>query len=354
MKLLADWKSKKGFSLTEVVIVLGIFMIIAGSSFPLMMNFYKSKQIKSVSEGLVQAFRKAQMKAITGEEDSAFGVKISESQYTVFKGSAYSDRDQAFDEIAGFPQDLLVEFSESDLSEIYFSRIRGIPSVTGTIDLSVGNKTERITINDIGRINFGRVETTGSALPETTELLTSASQSSWTSSYAPYRTYYEDSIAQSIYLKSDLEETGISGPVEITEVCLYCSETPGRDIANMRIKMKNTAASSLSSFDTSGLTVVYGPASYVKPAAGEWKCHTLDTPFTWDGTSNLLVESYRNDDDWTSGGGNYVRNTGSGRTYAGYCDSCSGCGPGQDCYSPSQRRSFSYVMSIKLTYIPQD
>jgi hypothetical protein len=188
----------------------------------------------------------------------------------------------------------------------------------------------------------------------TTELLTSASQSSWTSSYAPYRTYYEDSIAQSIYLKSDLEETGISGPVEITEVCLYCSETPGRDIANMRIKMKNTAASSLSSFDTSGLTVVYGPASYVKPVAGEWKCHTLDTPFTWDGTGNLLVESYRNDDDWTSGGGNYVRNTGSGRTYAGYCDSCSGCGPGQDCYSPSQRRSFSYVMSIKLTYIPQD
>jgi|GEM_PF-2750998 len=191
---------------------------------------------------------------------------------------------------------------------------------------------------------------TAKAAPVTVELLTSAFQSSWLSSYAPYRTYWMDSIAQSIYLKSDLEEAGISESVEITEICLYCSETPGRDISNMRIKMKNTAASSLSAFDTSGLTVVYGPTSYVKPVAGEWKCHTLDTPFTWDGTSNLLVEAYRNGDAWTSGGGNYVRDTGSGRTYAGYCDNCSGCGPGQDCYTAGAKSSFSHVMNIKLTY----
>jgi alpha-tubulin suppressor-like RCC1 family protein len=184
----------------------------------------------------------------------------------------------------------------------------------------------------------------------TVEILTGAATSSWATSYAPYNTYYMDSIAQSIYLKSDLEAAGIVGPSTISEICFQCSALAGRDIANFRIKMKNTAATVLSAFDTTGLTVVYGPTSYTKPAVGAWKCHTLTAPFNWDGTSNLLIEAYRNDSAWTSGGGNYVRTAASGRTYAGFCDNCTGCGVGQDCYTPSSRTSFAQVMSLKLTY----
>lgn len=335
----------------EITIVMGLLLLLIGTSFPLMMDFYRSRQMETVSEGLVQALRKAQMKAMTGENDSAFGVSISAQQYVIFKGESYSGRDSAFDEAANFPPSLSVEFSDSGLSEVYFSKMRGTPSSNGTIDLLLGGRAERVAINEVGKISYERMETAGGMPIETVELLTGSAASSWTSSNAPYNTYYMDSIAQSIYLKSDLNAAGISGPAAISEVCLQCSSLPGRDIANLRIKMKNTSASSLYSFDTSGLTVVYGPTSYTRPAAGDWVCHSLSSPFGWDGSSNLLVEVYRNDDAWISGGGNYMRSASSGRTYAGYCDNCSGCAAGQDCYSPSFRGSFSRAMNLKITYV---
>ena len=195
------------------------------------------------------------------------------------------------------------------------------------------------------------VQIVKAATTTTVEILTGSVSSSWATSYAPFNTYYHDSIAQSIYLKSDLEAAGLGGSSTISEVCFQCSALPGTtNIVNMRIKMQNTTSTSLSAFTTTSLTTVYGPTTYARPAIGDWKCHTLATPFTWDGTSNLLIEAYRNDSTYVSGGGNYVRSAGSGRTYAGYCDSCTGCGVGQDCYAPSTRTSFAQVMSLKLTY----
>ena len=184
----------------------------------------------------------------------------------------------------------------------------------------------------------------------TVELLTEATLSSFTESSAPYSTYYMDSRMQSVYLKSDLEEAGIVGENEITEVCLQASATPGRDINNLRIRMQNSSSATLSSFTTTGWTTVYGPTSYTKPTAGDWVCHSLSPAFIWDGTSNLMVDVYRNDLSWTVGGGNYTRFTGAGRSYSGYCDNCSGCGVGEDCNLPSTRSAQDRVLSIKLTY----
>ncbi|MFA5747096.1 MAG: prepilin-type N-terminal cleavage/methylation domain-containing protein [Candidatus Paceibacterota bacterium] len=343
-------KFKKGFTLTEIIIVLGILLLILGSSFPLAMDFYRNRQIGSHLNGLVQALRNAQMRSISGEGDSSFGVEISDGRYTLFKGDSYAGRDPVFDEITEIPQTISVE----GLSEISFSKLRGKPSAVGTTTLTLGSKEGRIEIDETGKISYQEETINFNPVPATVELLAGSSASSWTASNAPYNTYYMDSIAQSIYLKSDLNAAGISGASTISEVCLQCSSLPGRDIANLRIKMKNTSASSLSSFDTAGLAVVYGPASYAKPSAGEWVCHALAAPFDWDGSSNLLVEVYRNDNAWVSGGGNYVRSTGSGRTYGGYCDDCTGCGTGGDCYSPSMRGSFAHVESLKITYMPSD
>ena len=196
----------------------------------------------------------------------------------------------------------------------------------------------------------------GAMAATTAELLTGASQSSWTDNDAPYKTWYKDSRAQSIYLKTDLEAAGISGSVIIDEVCFYCSETPGKDIVNLRIRMQNTSLTSLSSFaTTTSWTTVYGPQTYAAPAAGTWKCHTLSSAFIWDGASNLMVDVYRNDDVYVNGGGNYVRSTGASRTYAGYSDNIVDCGPGEDCNNPAVQSSptgsaFNHVLSMKLSY----
>ncbi len=204
--------------------------------------------------------------------------------------------------------------------------------------------------NDCGEINV----TLDPAEGTTVELFTDKSESSWTDNYPVYDTWYMDSRVQTIYLASELEAAGIVGPTIITGIDLHCSETPGRDIANFRIRMQNTDATSLSAFTTTGWTTVYGPETYTKPTVGEWHNHTLDTPFEWDGVSNLMIDFYRNDASYSSNGGNYKRYLGSGdlRTYTGFCDNCASCGTGQDCDTPSSRKSYDYALSTRITYLP--
>jgi hypothetical protein len=183
----------------------------------------------------------------------------------------------------------------------------------------------------------------------TAELLTGSSEAGSTYNGNPHKTYWMDSRYQSIYLRSDLEDAGFVGETTFSEVCFKVYGTPEQDIVDFRIRMQNTGVTSLSSFTTTGWTVVYGPATYTAPASGSWACHTLDNPFVWDGTSNLMIDVYRNDSRYTDGGGNYQRSVSSGRAYRGYCDNCSGCRSGDDCNTPSSRQATNYVLSVQLT-----
>jgi hypothetical protein len=60
------------------------------------------------------------------------------------------------------------------------------------------------------------------------------------------------------------------------------------------LKLGTTAATALSAYQT-GLTTVYTAPGTVLPVVG-WNTYTFGTPFTWDGTSNLVVEVCHNND----------------------------------------------------------
>jgi hypothetical protein len=94
--------------------------------------------------------RRAQIKSMNSEDDSAFGFYIDSDKYILFKGSAFRFRDEAFDEIFYLPDGLSV----SGLSEVVFDRINGIPSDTGDIIMMFGNRSEIININETGMVDY--------------------------------------------------------------------------------------------------------------------------------------------------------------------------------------------------------
>jgi hypothetical protein len=107
----------------------------------------------------------------------------------------------------------------------------------------------------------------------------------------------------------------------ITAIQLKCYQAPGRSsLRNFRIRMQHTSATTSTAWVTSGWTPVYGPTNVV-PTPGEWYTYNLNTPFVWDGASNLLIDFSRNDGSYKSGGGMYVRTGLTNRTYAGRSDS---------------------------------
>ena len=140
----------RGFTLVELMMVIAILVLLIVVSLPLAINFYKTRQLDVYEQGFVQALRRAQLKAMSVEADSSFGVYIGSDQYVLFRGNSYLARDVAYDEVFDLPDNLLVQ----GLSEIVFNKLRGIPSNTGDITLTINNQTETININEMGRINY--------------------------------------------------------------------------------------------------------------------------------------------------------------------------------------------------------
>ena len=133
----------------------------------------------------------------------------------------------------------------------------------------------------------------GVAKAETIEIGTGTS----TSYYVPFNSLYGYSFTEQVYSASDIGTAG-----SITSISFYLGTSNSSvQTNNITLYMKNVARSSFSSTSdyetvTTGDIVYSGswtiPANYTG-----WVAITLDTPFAYDGTSNLMVAMH----EFTSG-----------------------------------------------------
>lgn len=138
-------------------------------------------------------------------------------------------------------------------------------------------------------------------------------------------TWYHDGRTQSIYLASELLAAGIPAGAVLNQLYVNISQLPGLStLSNIRIRMNLTNATTTSSVVTSWNSTVFGPTDIAKSSltVGKLLEFNFSNNFTWDGTSNLLIDFSRDGSSYTSGGGLYVV-TGlpSGRSRAGQSDS---------------------------------
>jgi len=142
----------KGLTLIEILIIIVLISILISLTLPLGLNFYKSQQLEIHSQGILQTLRKAQLKAMSVESDSSFGVYLTNENYILFKGSSYTspDHDPQYDEIFDLPKIIKV----SGLSEVVFSKFEGRPNVTGNIILNSNGESRKININKFGMISL--------------------------------------------------------------------------------------------------------------------------------------------------------------------------------------------------------
>jgi hypothetical protein len=103
----------------------------------------------------------------------------------------------------------------------------------------------------------------------------------------PFKTYYTDSRTDILYTASELIANGGS-IARIMQIGFNISYASPQSMTNFNLKIQNTNLSSLTGFTSSGWTSVY-PLTYTVPGTG-WQYITFQTPFIWNGTSNLLIE----------------------------------------------------------------
>ncbi len=112
---------------------------------------------------------------------------------------------------------------------------------------------------------------------------------------APYTVYYGGQRMQMLITAAELTTAGFSAGSPITSlefpVVSLGSNWGGTLTAcqNFQVSVGHTALTSISSFQT-GLTQVIAPGSFT-PTVGYNNTHTFSSPFVWNGTSNLIIET---------------------------------------------------------------
>lgn len=143
-------KLSYGFSLVEVIIVLGIFSILISVSVSVYNSFKTHENLEITTTGVVEGIRHAQANSQSGKGDSMWGVEILTTSITIFKGGSYTGRDTSADQSFNFS----AAVTASGLSEIIFTKITGSTSNIGTIVITNSFGAKNISINAKGNITY--------------------------------------------------------------------------------------------------------------------------------------------------------------------------------------------------------
>jgi len=112
-----------------------------------------------------------------------------------------------------------------------------------------------------------------------------------TATASPINISYKSLHGQSVYTATEMNMAGVFGPIHITHLGFYVASAPLYALPNFQIRIKHTTAQNVASWQTAdGFEMVYSHPSY-NPLPGGYHMIELSTPFLWNGTDNIVVDT---------------------------------------------------------------
>ena len=150
--MIYDFRFKEiadGFTLIEVLVVLGIFSVLASFGCLATMDFYKSYAFDAERSSVIAILQKARSQSLANINNTAYGVHFGSGQYVIFQGSVYNSS-------SAFNQNIPAGFgiTASGLTDIVFAQLSGDAGSGGNLTLSDGKRLAEIYINSEGRIDW--------------------------------------------------------------------------------------------------------------------------------------------------------------------------------------------------------
>lgn len=163
MRSLTLFKDKAGFTLIEVVIVLGLVVLIAGTGLFIDFDNLRGRLFHSDKETLIAALQHARSQAVAsicrGEDCEDFlsgrphGVKIFNDRFVLFQGDSYDDRDPGVDAEIEANGNIDKDCAAIDC-EVVFAVLSGDVANPGEIVLTdtTSSRSSTITVGVEGQI----------------------------------------------------------------------------------------------------------------------------------------------------------------------------------------------------------
>lgn len=137
--------NQRGFTVVELLVVIGIFATMASLGMWLSADTYRSRSFQTDVNTVVSVLQRARSRAMNNVNETSHGVKLNAAGYTLFQ-TGDSSKDEV---IEGNPT-----FLFSGPTEILFSQLSGDSSATGLLVITSGAKTATISLNNEGQISW--------------------------------------------------------------------------------------------------------------------------------------------------------------------------------------------------------
>ena len=142
-------KNNFGITIVELLLVIVIIGLSLAVVFPVGAGFLGRNNLQNTSNEVVSSLRTAQLNSLSSKDGSEWGVHITTSQIIMFPGKTYTPPGTSFDQKYEISPSLTVT-----PSDIYFSKLNGLPNQTVIITLQNNFGQSRvISVNAEGSID---------------------------------------------------------------------------------------------------------------------------------------------------------------------------------------------------------
>jgi prepilin-type N-terminal cleavage/methylation domain-containing protein len=135
-----------GLTLVEILLVVAIIGLLSTFTIPLYREYQIRNDLNVVTEQITQGLARARLLSESSQNDTGWGFYVPAG--VLYKGSSYAKRDPKFDELYAMPSTI----KTAGLFEVSYSKIKGVPSATGSIILTtISNDQRSIQVDVLNR-----------------------------------------------------------------------------------------------------------------------------------------------------------------------------------------------------------
>ncbi len=149
---------QNGITILETLLTIAIISILVAIILPQFSKMKENQVAKNSIGDVASALRSAQSKSLASLDSSEYGVRLESDRVIIFKGKVFSEGagdNEVTDIISPASiSNVTLNGVSATAGDIYFERISGSPSKTGTITISTPSYTRIVTVSATGAVSL--------------------------------------------------------------------------------------------------------------------------------------------------------------------------------------------------------
>jgi Tfp pilus assembly protein FimT len=145
---------QKGITVAEIIIAVAILAILFSVMLPALGKMRENQTLQSAVSDVASLISRARAETLASIDSSSYGVHFEADRVIIFKGTIYTDGDPNNQETQIISPASISDINLSGGADVYFERLTGNPSISGTVTVSSPNFSKTITISGTGSVSI--------------------------------------------------------------------------------------------------------------------------------------------------------------------------------------------------------